>query len=432
LLPPQHLPGPDGPPLRGGLGVIPASQIAPKPYEWAWDGRIPLGGTTLVTGRVGTGKTMLVLDLLAKASRGELEGDLHGTPVASIFATTEDSLASVVRPRLEAAGADLTLVHLFDASGFVLPRDLDKLGAAMQACDARLLALDPLGSFLRGVTNEAVRGALEPLGAAMDRLGAACIGIAHVTKARQAVAVDRALGSRAYSAVARSILAVEEEASNPGQQLVVPVKLSGQSLAVPILRFTVSERIVRGLLGEIYPTGGIEWMGVADDVCRADLFATPAAAAERSAKDEIGDLLAELLADGPLPRADALRIVRAAGIDASSRTFRRACLSKGIRQTQRGGGRAIEFWIELPDIGIDDSPSPPSAQRGAQDAHLADVLVMTSPLQHEQVDLDTFVATVGSAGREADCMDGIDQDLEEYLGHLQCSGMPSIDDCEPG
>jgi hypothetical protein len=58
---------------------------------------------------------------------------------ANIFICSEDGIADTIRPRLEAAGADLSLVHVLDSTikregklrGFTLQNDLDLLGEAI-------------------------------------------------------------------------------------------------------------------------------------------------------------------------------------------------------------------------------------------------------------------------------------------------------------
>jgi len=99
------------------LRLVPATAIAAQATRWAWRDRIPLGGACLIAGQEGSGKTTLLADVLARASRGQLDGDLRGQPVGAVYATAEDSWARTLRPRLEAAGADLLAASLFPPTG---------------------------------------------------------------------------------------------------------------------------------------------------------------------------------------------------------------------------------------------------------------------------------------------------------------------------
>src|SRR4051794_26925544 len=89
------------------LRVLPASRVEVERPTWLWEGRIPLENMTLLVGRQGLGKSTLVAELVAQASRGKLDGDLHGERVCTLLVTAEDSHSVTVVPRLQAAGADL-------------------------------------------------------------------------------------------------------------------------------------------------------------------------------------------------------------------------------------------------------------------------------------------------------------------------------------
>ena len=60
-----------------------------------------------MAGQEGSGKTTILADVLARATLGQLEGDLLGEPVGCVYATAEDSWSRTLAPRLSAAGADL-------------------------------------------------------------------------------------------------------------------------------------------------------------------------------------------------------------------------------------------------------------------------------------------------------------------------------------
>jgi hypothetical protein len=100
----------------------------------------------------------------------------------------------------------------------------------------RLLVLDPLPAFLGkedGRGNVAVRAALRPLLEVGRAWGFGVVGVTHVNKGGKGPVVYRAVGSLAYTAVARSVLLVTEDGREvwdgkrvvaSGRRLVVPVK----------------------------------------------------------------------------------------------------------------------------------------------------------------------------------------------------------------
>ena len=100
------------------LELLPASRVTPRTTKWLWRDRLPLGGACLFAGQEGLGKTTIAVDIAARASCGLLDGDLYGEPCSIVYATAEDSWARTLRPRFEAAGADLERVHFVIIDGF--------------------------------------------------------------------------------------------------------------------------------------------------------------------------------------------------------------------------------------------------------------------------------------------------------------------------
>ncbi len=100
------------------LELLSATRITPLATRWLWRDRLPLGGACLFAGQEGLGKTTIAVDIAARASRGQLDGDLFDKPCSIVYATAEDSWARTLRPRFEAAGADLERVHFVVIDGF--------------------------------------------------------------------------------------------------------------------------------------------------------------------------------------------------------------------------------------------------------------------------------------------------------------------------
>jgi AAA domain len=74
--PPADEPDSAPPPIK----LTPASTVVIDRTRWVWENRIPIGGTTLMPGREGLGKTALVCHLGARLSRGDLPGERFGRP----------------------------------------------------------------------------------------------------------------------------------------------------------------------------------------------------------------------------------------------------------------------------------------------------------------------------------------------------------------
>src|ERR1700750_2473230 len=90
------------------------AEVANAPVRWLWEGRIGRGKLTVLDGEPGIGKSTLALDLAAKVSRGAAMPLTKGTanaPGNVVIFSGDDDLADTVRPRLEAAGADLMKIR---------------------------------------------------------------------------------------------------------------------------------------------------------------------------------------------------------------------------------------------------------------------------------------------------------------------------------
>ena len=114
--------------------------VVMEPIEWLWPGRIAIGKVTVLAGDGGLGKSTVLFDLAARLSRGDhWPVSPERAPVrSSVILSSEDDAADTIKPRLAAAGADMTKIHVVDMVRdrrggrrmFSLQADLDALEAA--------------------------------------------------------------------------------------------------------------------------------------------------------------------------------------------------------------------------------------------------------------------------------------------------------------
>ena len=116
-----------------------------------------------------------------------------------IILSAEDDAEDTIRPRLEAAGADLKRVFILDAirepnrdgalttRPFNLTADIERLSdLARKLGDVGLIDIDPITAYLGGVDshkNAEVRGVLAPLAAMAAETEAAIVCVSHLNKA---------------------------------------------------------------------------------------------------------------------------------------------------------------------------------------------------------------------------------------------------------
>lgn len=254
------------------LKLTPASQIKPRPVHWLWTGRMPLGALTLCAGREGIGKSTAMYDVAAQVTRGALDGKYRGTPRAVIVCATEDSWEHTIVPRLMAAKADLERVFRVEvettdtAVELTLPKDHAELEAAITETDAALVLLDPLMSRVDAKidthNDQQTRLALEPLVKVADRTRCAVAGLIHLNKSKPDDILTAVMGSRAFSAVARSVLVVQVDPDDERTALLGVAKANLTSkLDVPQLAFRIESVHVADTDEGPVEAGRLVWTG---------------------------------------------------------------------------------------------------------------------------------------------------------------------------
>ena len=125
----------------GGLVATCMTDIAMKAVEWPWPERIAIGKVTMLAGEGGLGESTLLFDIAARVSRGGdgwPDGDVRNTPGVVLILSSEDDPADTVKPRLQAAGADMSRIFFLSMRrdetgaerGFNLQADLNRLEAS--------------------------------------------------------------------------------------------------------------------------------------------------------------------------------------------------------------------------------------------------------------------------------------------------------------
>ncbi|WP_272026946.1 AAA family ATPase [Kocuria rosea] len=220
------------------LIVTPASRIRPRRQKWLWApggaGVIPLGTGTICAGKGGEGKSTFMLDIAGQLTRGELPGDLHGTPGSVIIMGPEDDWDTIMVPRLIAAGADLDHVYsvavetitdtLTQQRELRFPLDTTELEQAVEETGARLVIIDPAPALMSGDMNKVqdVRNAYGPLMALAQRRELSMTLINHFGKGAGTV-TNKLSGSHAWRDVTRSYLAFAADEES-GERIVTQDK----------------------------------------------------------------------------------------------------------------------------------------------------------------------------------------------------------------
>lgn len=204
----------------------------PARLEWLEEGMIPARKLTLLVGRAAIGKSAMALYIASAVSNGQspfskepLGSELFADNQRVLIYTSEDDWNDTIAVRLEMMGANMQNIaplfsqkhgvgRSFDWSGRASedePSDLDLLVDGIRQQPIGLLIIDPLIDVITGGNNndpavirEAIETKINPL---LD-LGATVLGIHHERKdaKKDDLLVDRAIGSQAWTGVARSVL----------------------------------------------------------------------------------------------------------------------------------------------------------------------------------------------------------------------------------
>jgi DNA repair protein RadA/Sms len=236
---PANTPRPEAHPV-----IISMEKVAAEPIEWLWYPYVAIGKLCIMDGDPGVGKTMWAIQLAANLSRGHPLPDQRGKPTLpcggpaiTLLIATEDGLADTIKPRLERAGADCSLVKVFNEfvdtqgqkHGFTL-QHRDMLERSLRDWRPRLVIIDAIQAVLgdKVDTNRAnqVKALLDPLKALAETYRCAIVAMRHPAKPGQNIAklIHRGGGSMAFIGTARLGLFAEDHPTDPTKVLLVQSK----------------------------------------------------------------------------------------------------------------------------------------------------------------------------------------------------------------
>lgn len=207
------------------LRVRKVSDIESKPIDWFWPQRFSCGALTIITGMPGATKSTVVMDIAARISNGEPWPDGSGKAPRGgvILFGAEDDPEKVVRPRLEAAQADLEMIRFVDGaeegqqdwlSPITIDRDLELVREQLDAFpECRAIVFDPLSQYVecQENSNSETRAVLMPLVQLAQERNVAVIAMMHLNKKSDAMMIQRIAGASSYGQIARHIIFIGDD-----------------------------------------------------------------------------------------------------------------------------------------------------------------------------------------------------------------------------
>jgi hypothetical protein len=330
--------------------LVRLADVIPRKVQWLWPGRIPLGKITVLDGDPDLGKSLLALDIAARLTQNKAmpDGTLSdlGEPRGVVLLSAEDDVADTIRPRLDAAGADIDrvvlLAYVKGSQGQRGPTiaDLAAMEEAIRTTKAALVVIDPLMAHLPDERDahrdQDIRRALAPLVDLAASTGAAVLVIRHLNKGGGGNPIYRGGGSIGIIGAARAGLLVAPDPDAPdSDRRILAVTKHNLAAEPPALAYRVE--VLDGI-------PRIAWEGPTEHTA-AGLLADRLPDEERSALDEAAAFLTDFLVDGDCPANEVKAAARKAGI--AERTLERARPRAGVVTRRLGYGPGAAYVWSL-------------------------------------------------------------------------------------
>jgi hypothetical protein len=330
---------------------------------WLWPRYLFGNHLVHLAGESGQGKSPLTRDLIARLTSGREWPDGAKNTAEKrgvLLLSGEDDWSTDTLPHLKFAGADLSQVHEFvstvtkDDETFDVATALDQDVKALEEVlkernDIGLIVIDPVTNYLGRVRmnheDELRPGLLMPLARLAQRFKVCVLTVGHLNKSKDVQLLDRVMGARAFTAVARQTLFCSPDDSDESE--FAHVMGFGRKTTTPGLKYrTVSQKFMwEGQESEVVL---VEWGGASKQDIEASINA-PAKKSEKSANKQVQVLVRTLLREGPKPSAMLEQAIKDAGIDCFN--WQRAAKGTPARTRQIQGKKhgGWEWFLTTPE-----------------------------------------------------------------------------------
>lgn len=203
------------------LKLVRAGASGLKAVEYLWAPYVPAYTLTILGGMEGSGKSQIAIELAAKVAK--TSGVLILSP--------EDSPESVTDPRLIAAGVDIAQGRVFHVrteipgDDIALSLDLDELGELVTEAEVKLVIIDPIISVLSNDTDsDAYKDVSKELGRLVtwaEEHRVTVLAVTHLRKTTDGNALNKMMGSRAFTSKPRSVLMTATVPDEDGNEMRV-------------------------------------------------------------------------------------------------------------------------------------------------------------------------------------------------------------------
>ncbi len=310
------------------------SEIIPQKIEWLWYPFIPCGKISLLQGDPGVGKSMAVVELIARLTTGRpLPDGRCVEPINVIYQCSEDGLEDTIKPRLDKAGADCSRIAYIKEDICDLTLDDEIIRQTILAVNAKLLVVDPFQAYL-GISDlsnaSGMRRVLRKLGVWASAYNCAVMLVGHLNKKQGQNELYRGLGTVDIVALARSVIQVERSEEEPRIRYLKQVKNSLSTIGATI-SFVIDQ------------AGHFVWITDSTASILADYNAMKKETDLLNGKSEAAALIMnDMLSSGPVLAVQVIESIQNRGI--SERTIKTAKKTLGIVSIRKEG----QWYWSLP------------------------------------------------------------------------------------
>jgi hypothetical protein len=380
-----------------GVGAVTVrlSEVKPESVQWLWHGRLPLGKLVVLDGDPAVGKSTCAADFAARVSSGSAWPDGASCPRGSVvLLSAEDGLADTIRPRLDAAGADVSMVHALtdisytDEDGKHQKRpvtlgDVEHIEQVVAEHAAKLVVVDVLMAFLPGDANahrdQDVRRVLSQLSAMCERQNCCLVLLRHLNKAGGGSALYRGGGSIGIVGAARVGLLAALDPDDDAKRLLAVTK-SNLAAKAPTLSYRLQDAPEHGC-------AHVAWLGASTRTAD-ELVNTLTSANEQGS--ELSQFLVALLEehDGTIAAKDAQAALRDAGYPTGGGILDRAKKRAKVASRKAPGGLA-GGWVwtfeesamrpKAPQVPAPEASDPSADSCPNDDGYTASLLADAPP-----------------------------------------------------
>lgn len=301
---------------------------------------LPDGSLSILFGDPGTSKSLLVLWMLARISRGR---EIFGTETkpADVMMLSNEDPAGISMGRYLNSGGDPKRITLENFTGetFAL-EEVHKLKATIAKYSPKVVVIDSVMSHVGGKADvyrpNEVSALLSPLQAMAQEFNIVIIGLMHMNKQDAAKAIYRIGGSISFAGTARSAMYLDVKPDEPNMRVMCHVK-ANYSAHGPAQEIEVSSGADS--------IANLEWAGQSE-LSANDLLAKPDGETSGKKLSEAEDFLLDLLMEGgPLPSTEIYEAAEKREPKITKRTLERAKKTLEIESVKKlKDGKELWCW----------------------------------------------------------------------------------------